>query len=159
MEHNAGAGMGHSDTVAATFGIGAGICGAACGEVGSAIPASFAQARANTGTKGNAKQRNAGSKSVAGIRCRGRAGCAEGLQNSAGTSVVGGRRSGFKMDAHMGGSIIAATWQRTGLSICARESVAAGRVNEGTSLHGLRRLHDESGEAELGVALWTFGNI
>ena len=159
MEHNAGAGMGHSDTVAATFGIGAGICAAARGEIESAIPPGFAQTRANTGAKGNAEQRDAGSKFDEGIRCRGGAGRTEKLQDSSGTSVAGGRRGGFKMDAHMGRSIIAATWQRSGLSLCARESVATGRVNEGTSLHGLRRLHDESDEAELGVALWTFGNI
>src|SRR5882724_4536176 len=122
--------MGDRDTLTAPFGIGAGICAAARGEIGSAIPPGFAQTRANTGAKGNAEQRDAGSKFDEGIRCRGGAGRTEKLQDSAGTSVAGGRRGGFKMDAHMGRSIIAATWQRSGLSLCARESITARRVND-----------------------------
>jgi len=94
--------MGDRDTLTAPFGIGAGICPAARGEIGSAIPPGFAQTRANTGAKGNAEQRDAGSKFDEGIRCRGGAGRTEKLQDSAGTSVAGGRRGGFKMDAHMG---------------------------------------------------------
>ena len=137
MEANAAARMGHSDTLSATFGIGARICGAARREAGSAIFADLAKSRPNARTKGNAKQRDASSKPVEGFRYRGGTECAEELQDSCGTSVVGGRCRGFKVDAHVGRSIIAATWQWSGLSLCACESIAARSVNEVTSLHWL----------------------
>src|SRR5262245_25789128 len=98
METNAGAGMGDGYTITATFRVGARIRGAPCRKIGSPIPPGFAQARANTAAKGNAEQRDAGSKLVEGLRCRGGTECVKGFQNSCRTGVDGGRRSRFKMD-------------------------------------------------------------